>query len=121
MTLLSFRKLAQSISIFRNDKKVSLCSRRDISEGQALVILINNGSWDIFSHNLVENGDLVIYSLLFVSCFLCFVLFVVWRSFLKLEVFEGLKSDVLLYIWEVPAKVERVRLATAIIFQMHAD
>lgn len=42
-----------------NHKDMSWCLRRDITEGQALVILIHNVSWDGLVNDLVEDGGLV--------------------------------------------------------------
>jgi len=114
VTLLCLLKLTQPIPVFWDNKEVSLCHWRDVSESQAISILVNNVSRDFFARNLIKKRVN-----LWLGC-LCFDLLVCLPEFLlfKLEVFEPVQSDILLDIREVPLEANAFRLPTFVVFKM---
>ena len=117
VTLFCHAELTQTISVLGYDKEVGFCYGADVSEGQAICILVNDVRRDLFAHKLVENGVFF-----WLGC-LCFDLLVCLSGLcclLKFEVFERSQSDVLLHIREVPLEVDAFRLATVVVFQIES-
>jgi len=117
VTLFCLLKLTQSITIFGDDKEVSVCHWRDVSECKAICIFIDDVRSDLFAHNFIEKCIN-----LWLGC-LCFDLLVGLAKFFlfKLEVFEHVQSDVFLDIREVPLEANAFRLATLVVFKMQSD
>ena len=95
-------------------------NRGDVSEGQAVVIFVNNVGRDLVSYQLIEDGvflgrgGLGLHLLVRFGCSVGCVL-------LKLEVFKRAQSDVLLDIREVPAEIETFWLSAVVFSQVEAD
>ena len=69
VTIFSMDELTETISVLWNDQEVSLGNWSNISEGDALIVIIDLVAWDITGNDLVEEGDFLGLSCLSLSLF----------------------------------------------------
>ena len=53
--LFSLRNSREPVSVLWDDQEMSFCNRCNVTEREALLVFVDNGSWDLFGHYLVEN------------------------------------------------------------------
>ena len=53
--LFGLRNSREPVSVLRDDQEMSFCNRCNVTEREALLVFVDNRSWDLFGHYLVEN------------------------------------------------------------------